>query len=145
VRPRLAALEFLVVQDLFLTETARLAHVVLPLAGLTEDEGALGIPGAGLRHLSRAVPTPVPPSWQVVARLSARLGFPLPYRSAGEVEEEYQRLITGAPKGREGRFPEIPAAKPVAIPTSPFSRFNLPEEAWTQRSRLAQLATEVAP
>jgi len=32
-------LEFLVVQDIFLTETAKLAHVVLPAAGFAADEG----------------------------------------------------------------------------------------------------------
>ncbi len=145
VRQRLTALEFLVVQDLFLTETARLAHVVLPLPGLAEEEGALWGPGGEPRRLSRAVPTPVPASWEVVARISDALGVRLPYRSAGDVQAEYQGLSAGVPPGREPRFPKIPSAKTVAVPTTTFPMFSLPEEPWTHRSRLAQLATEVKP
>ncbi|MFH1609401.1 MAG: molybdopterin-dependent oxidoreductase [Candidatus Bipolaricaulota bacterium] len=146
VRKRLSSLKLLVVQDLFLTETARLAHVVLPLPAFPEEEGTFFGPGEEPRRLSRAVPTPIPPSWQAVAMLSSRLGFPMPYRSAEEVEEEYGKLVAIREGGRGVWFPDLP---PVAVPTEPlglapsFSKFGLPEAAWARRSRLAQLKPEM--
>lgn len=143
VRQQLSSLKFLVVQDLFLTETARLAHVVLPLPGFPEEEGTLFGPRGEPRSLSRAVRTPLPPSWEVVAQLSACLGFPLPYRSAGEVQKEYQGLVKVGEPGGDIRFPEL-AAMEVGAPSVPsFPPFALPEDGWTQRSCLAQLKTEV--
>lgn len=142
VRERLCSLEVLVVQDLFLTETARLAHVVLPLPGLAEEEGTLFGPGGRSRPLNRAVHTPIPPSWEVLAQLGARLGFPVPYRSIADVQNEYRELVTTAQSETGMCFPGLPAVgreKPLA---SLFPRFALPEDGWTRRSRLAKLAKE---
>lgn len=142
VRKRLSSLKFLAVQDLFLTETARLAHVVLPLPAFSEEEGTLFGPGGEPLPLNRAVQTPIPPSWEVVALLAARLGCP-PYRSAGEVQKEYRGLLKVGEPGGDMRFPELPAMGEVPPPTPLFPRFSLPEAGWTQRSCLAQLAMEV--
>lgn len=135
VRKRLGSLRFLVVQDLFLTETARLAHVVVPLAGFAEEEGSMW--GGDLRILNRAVQVQIPASWEVLSELAARLGLPS-YRSTKEVQEEYQRLLTRKPKEGLG-FPELPKAEKEHPVVLRFPRFALPEESWTQRSSLAQL------
>jgi NADH-quinone oxidoreductase subunit G len=72
----LAGLRFLVVQDLFLTETARLAHVVLPAAGWLEKDGTY-TNLFGLRQRTRAVvkaPGEALPDREIFLRLARALG-----------------------------------------------------------------------
>ncbi|MDI7253477.1 MAG: molybdopterin-dependent oxidoreductase, partial [Actinomycetota bacterium] len=56
VEEALRSLDFLVVQDIFLTETARLAHVVLPAAAFAEKEGTFTNTERRVQLLRRAVP-----------------------------------------------------------------------------------------
>ncbi len=76
VRDRLAALDFLVVSDLFLSETAELADVVLPTAQWAEEEGTMtNLEGRVIRR-RRALPPPdgVLDDLQVMKALADRLG-----------------------------------------------------------------------
>jgi len=50
----LAKLEFLVVQDIFMTETAKLAHVVLPAASSSEKSGTFTNVERRLQQLNKA-------------------------------------------------------------------------------------------
>jgi formate dehydrogenase alpha subunit len=87
-------LEFLVVQDIFLTETARLAHVVLPAASFAEKDGTFTNTERRVQRVRRAIP-PVGearPDGEIIQELSRRLGYPMPYASAAEVMEEIARL-----------------------------------------------------
>jgi len=70
-------LEFLVVQDLFLTETAALAHVVLPAASFAEKGGTLTNTEGRLQELRPAVlpPGQARPGWAILAELARRLGI----------------------------------------------------------------------
>jgi len=80
VEAALRKLELLVVIDLFLTDTAKMADVVLPAASFLEkqllkDYGYRGIP---LTALSEPVAVPVGdamPDWKIVAELGRRMGF----------------------------------------------------------------------
>ncbi len=78
---------FVVVQDLFLTETARLADVVLPAVPFTEREGCYT---SGLRRVQRFMPAvPARPGpradFAIAAQLGQRLGLPLEGRAASLV------------------------------------------------------------
>lgn len=76
VRERLRALDFLCVSDLFLSETAQLAHVVLPCAQWAEEDGTMtNLEGRVLRR-RRAVDPPADArsDLTVLADLAARLG-----------------------------------------------------------------------
>jgi formate dehydrogenase major subunit len=92
----LLAAELLVVGDLFLTATARAAHVVLPLSAAVETSGTLTNQERRVQRLERAVP---PPSgletWQVICELAARMGyrFKMRYASAAEVTDEIRRVV----------------------------------------------------
>jgi predicted molibdopterin-dependent oxidoreductase YjgC len=70
-------LEFLVVQDLFLTETTELAHVVLPAASFAEKGGTLTNTEGRLQALRPAVlpPGQARPGWAILADLARRLGI----------------------------------------------------------------------
>ncbi len=75
VRRALATLEFLVVQDVFLTETAELADVVLPAAGWAEKEGTFTATDRRVQRIRKAVDPPgeAKPDWQIVCELAARM------------------------------------------------------------------------
>ena len=72
----LSELEFLVVQDIFLTETAKLANVVFPAACFDEVDGTYSGPGEELLKIIKAV-EPLAgsrPDWQITALLAAKMG-----------------------------------------------------------------------
>jgi formate dehydrogenase major subunit len=86
--------DFLVVQDLFLTETAELADVVLPGASFAEKDGTFTSTERRVQRVRRAVP-PVGnsrPDWEILAELLARLGRPERYAGAGDVFDEMRSL-----------------------------------------------------
>ncbi|WP_433800724.1 molybdopterin oxidoreductase family protein [Actinomycetospora sp. CA-084318] len=76
VRERLSALDFLVVSDLFLSETAELADVVLPSTQWAEEEGTMtNVEGRVLRRRRAATaPEGVRSDLQVLHDLAGRLG-----------------------------------------------------------------------
>lgn len=86
--------DFLVVQDLFLTETAALADVVLPGASFAEKDGTFTSTERRVQRVRRAV-NPVGqsrPDWEILAELLTRLGRTERYASAGEVFDEMRSL-----------------------------------------------------
>jgi formate dehydrogenase alpha subunit len=87
-------LEFLVVQDIFLTETAKLAHVVLPAACFAETEGTFTNTERKVQRVRKAVDPPgeARADWQIVADLAGRLGHPMVYTDAGAIMAEIARV-----------------------------------------------------
>jgi formate dehydrogenase alpha subunit len=90
----LTSAEFLVVQDIFLTETAKLAHVVLPGACWAEVEGTFTNTERKVQRVRKAVGPPgqARPNWQIFCDLSTCLGLNLSYSSAEEIFDEMARL-----------------------------------------------------
>ena len=85
--------KFVIVQDLFLSETAKLADVVLPAAAYTEREGSYT---NGLRRVQRFYPAagalPGPRAdFAIFAQIGARLGLPLEGKSAALVFDHIAR------------------------------------------------------
>ncbi len=74
LRESLSQLDFLVVQDLFLTETAELADVVLPAASFAEIDGTFLGPAGETLPLRRAIPPTGRPDWQILADLGRKMG-----------------------------------------------------------------------
>jgi formate dehydrogenase alpha subunit len=76
VRQALGKLEFLVVQDMFLTETARMASVVLPACSSAEGEGTFTNTERRVQLVRRAI-SPAGasrPDWLIVSQLARRMG-----------------------------------------------------------------------
>jgi formate dehydrogenase alpha subunit len=98
--PRLVAealnsLDSLVVQDMFLTETARLANVVLPAASFAEKEGTFTNFEGRVNRVRKAM-GPVGeslPDWEIVLRLADRMGCPLPFSDLQAVMGEIEELV----------------------------------------------------
>ena len=90
-----ANLEFLVVQDMFLSETARLADVVLPAAAFAEKEGTVTNLERRVQRLHQAVPAPddSPPQWQTFMRLAEKLGQTWSYGSVGDILQEIIQAV----------------------------------------------------
>jgi len=84
VAQALKSLDFLVVQDIFLTETARLAHLVLPGVSFAEKDGTFTNTERRVQRVRQAVPATgeARPDWEIIADLSTRMGLPLNYKNA---------------------------------------------------------------
>ncbi len=85
---------FLVVQDLFLTETAALADVVLPAASFAEKDGTFVNTERRIQRVRKAVDAPgeAKPDWVIFMELMTRLGYEEHYNSAEEIFEEIREL-----------------------------------------------------
>lgn len=95
VREALTSLDFLLVQDMFLTETAKLATVVLPAASFAEKEGTFTNFEGRVQTLRKAIP-PVGkslPDWQIILQLAKALGHPMSYSSLESITDEIEELI----------------------------------------------------
>jgi len=94
VRKALASLDFLAVQDIFLTETAEFADVVLPASSFFEKEGTYTNTDRRVQIGRPVIPTPGEArlDWRVLCELSTRLGYPMNYASPEEVFDEFVSL-----------------------------------------------------
>jgi predicted molibdopterin-dependent oxidoreductase YjgC len=133
VREALSKLEFLVVQDLFPTETTKLAHLVLPSASFLEKDGTFTNLERRIQRVRKVVEPPdgVLPDWQVISEVASRMGYPMRYAHPSEIMDEIAALLPswagvsydrlerpeglqwpvpvkdhpGTPRMHEGRFP----------------------------------------
>ncbi|MEO3778335.1 formate dehydrogenase subunit alpha [Micromonospora sp. B11E3] len=89
VHAALKALDLLVVQDLFVNETAKFAHVLLPGTSFLEKDGTFT---NAERRINRV--RPVQPArtgkqeWQIVCEIAQAMGYPMHYESAAQVMDE---------------------------------------------------------
>ncbi len=87
-------LDLLVVQDIFLSETADLAHVVLPGVSFAEKDGTYTNTERRVQRIRKAI-EPIGnsrPDWQIISDLSTRLGYPMNYASPKEIMDEINFL-----------------------------------------------------
>ncbi len=94
VREAMKRLEFLVVQDIFPTETAEYADVVLPASSFAEKDGTFTNTERRVQLLRKAIP-PVyesRPDWEILGDLMTRMGYRMNYRGAYEIMEEIALL-----------------------------------------------------
>lgn len=95
VRAGLDNLDFLVVLDLFPSETTPYADVVLPAASFAETDGTFTNTRRRVQRVRKAIePLAGKTNWQVISELSARIGYPMNYLNP---EEIYAEMTTLAP------------------------------------------------
>jgi formate dehydrogenase major subunit len=89
----LTSMELVIVQDLFINETAKVAHVFFPGTSFLEKDGTFT---NAERRINRVRPAMRPRNgkqeWQVVAELSAALGAPMHYDDASQIMDEIAAL-----------------------------------------------------
>ncbi len=92
VKHAIESLEFLVVQDIFLTETAAMADVVLPAACYAERDGTQTSTERRVQMWRKAQDTPgqAKEDWKIISELAAKMGYAnqFPYQSAEEIFTE---------------------------------------------------------
>lgn len=120
----LSALDLLVVQEIFMTETAKLAHVVLPGASFLEKEGTFT---NGERRIQRVQQVIEPvgdskPDGQIIVEMMNRLGYPQkPYTAKGMLEEISQIVpffagVTWENLGTQGKqWPVLPGGQDTPL------------------------------
>ncbi len=94
VKHCLEEVEFLVVQDIFLTETAELADVVLPGATFAEKDGTFSSTERRVQLIRKGL-EPLGdsrPDWQILAELIQRMGAGVNYNSPEEIFDEMRSL-----------------------------------------------------
>src|SRR5215470_3606481 len=94
-REALAHLEHLVVQDLFLTETAVYADVVLPASAWPEKDGTVTNTNRQVQMGRAALPLPglAKPDWWLIQEIGRRIGLPWNYQRPGEIYTEMASLM----------------------------------------------------
>ncbi|MFK5645968.1 formate dehydrogenase subunit alpha [Ornithinimicrobium sp. LYQ121] len=89
VRAALTSMELVVVQDLFLNETARYAHVFLPGSSFLEKDGTFTNAERRLGRVRPVMPTKVgKDEWQIVCDIATAMGYPMHYDSAAQIMDE---------------------------------------------------------
>ncbi|MEH6822738.1 MAG: formate dehydrogenase subunit alpha [Motiliproteus sp.] len=93
VEAALRSLELLVVQDIFLNETAKFAHVLLPGSTFLEKDGTFTNAERRINRVRRVVaPLAGKADWEVTMALSNALGYPMDYSHPSEIMDEIASL-----------------------------------------------------
>ena len=93
VQAALAAMECVVVQDIFLNETAQYAHVFLPGSSFLEKDGTFTNAERRISRVRRVMPPLAGlADWEVTLALAQALGYPMHYGHPSEVMDEIARL-----------------------------------------------------
>ncbi len=93
VAAALMAMECVVVQDLFLNETAKYAHVFLPGSSFLEKDGTFTNAERRISRVRKVMPPKAGlADWEVTVRLSNALGYPMHYRDPEEIMAEIATL-----------------------------------------------------
>ncbi len=95
VREALKKLDFLVVQELFMTETAKYADVVLPGAAFAEKDGTFTNTERRIQRIRKAVDAPgeAREDYKVFCDVATRMGYPMHYEHPSEIMDEIAYLV----------------------------------------------------
>jgi formate dehydrogenase alpha subunit len=121
VAKSLSALDFMVVQDIFLTETAKLADVVLPSTCFAEKEGTFTNTERKVLRVRKALDPPGE-AWddsRIISAISARMGYPMKYADASAVMDEINSLTPSYAGITYRRIENIGLVWPCPAPDHP--------------------------
>ena len=94
VKHALEETEFVVVQDIFLTETAELADVVLPAAAFADKDGTFSNTERRVNRIRKAIDAPgeAKADWVILTEIMNRLGYEKTYKDAEEIFNELRTV-----------------------------------------------------
>lgn len=94
VRQGFEALELVIVQDIFMTQTAAMADVIFPATSCGEHEGVYTSADRGFQRFYKAVEPKgdVKTDWEIICLMSTALGYPMKYNNTKEIWDELREL-----------------------------------------------------
>ncbi len=94
VKEALESVEFLVCQDIFMTETAQFADVVLPAASFAEKCGTFTNTERRILWVEKAIEPPqeAKPDWMIIRDLAKKMGYEMNYTHVKDIIDEINRL-----------------------------------------------------
>jgi len=127
VKDGLRTVPFLVVQDMYMTETANLADIVLPTCSYAEKEGTFT---NMTRHVQRVAPGVLPegqarPDFEIFSDLAQALDKPFTHTSVRDVQKEIER----AAPSYQGMFPGKKSAQWAPVESGHKPEFAITEDA----------------
>jgi formate dehydrogenase alpha subunit len=96
VREQLGKLDFLVVSEMFMSETAEIADVVLPAASFAEKEGTFTATDRRVQRVRKAIEPlgDCRPDWWILCQISGLLGYAMEYDSPAKIMNEISSLAS---------------------------------------------------
>jgi formate dehydrogenase major subunit len=120
VQAALAAMECVVVQDIFLNETAQYAHVFLPGSSFLEKDGTFTNAERRISRVRRVMPPLAGlADWEVTLALAEALGYPMRYGHPSEVMDEIARLTPSFEGVSYARLEELGSVQWPCNPAHP--------------------------
>jgi predicted molibdopterin-dependent oxidoreductase YjgC len=120
VKKALGKLEFLVVQDILNTETAKIADIVLPGAAISEKQGSITNLEGRIQTFQPVVSPPgkARPDWKILDLLAAKIGGGEPYGSLEKIRGEIRKLVPmyASLNGQDPGWIETTSAKALFNP-----------------------------
>ncbi|WP_218508638.1 formate dehydrogenase subunit alpha [Variovorax sp. dw_308] len=131
VAEAMMAMECVVVQDLFLNETAKYAHVFLPGSSFLEKDGTFTNAERRISRVRKVMPPKAGyADWEVTVKLAQALGYPMDYTSPEQIMDEIAALtptFSGVSYRRLDELGSIQwpcnAAAPDGTPTMHIDKF----------------------
>ena len=121
----LEKLEFLVCQEIFMSETAKLADVVFPAASFAEKDGTFTNTERRVQRVRKAIEPPgeAKPDWEILCLMSTAMGYPLEYAHAGEIFDEMASLTPSYGGMSFDRIDEVGLQWPCPTPDHDGTQF----------------------
>lgn len=125
VKKELQKLDLMIVQDIFLTETAQLADVVLPVTSFAEKEGTFSNTERRVQRVRKALEPPgeAKTDWEVICAISNKIGYPMNYSSAQEIFEEVVKVTPSYAGISYERLEKQGIQWPCPTPDHPGTKF----------------------
>lgn len=121
----LKRLDLLIVEDILLSETAQIAHVVLPAACFAEKDGTFSNSERRVQIIRKAVEAPgqAKADWQIIAELSTRMGYHMHYAASEDIMNEITNLTPSYAGITYDRIAKIGIQWPCPNSTHPGTKF----------------------
>jgi predicted molibdopterin-dependent oxidoreductase YjgC len=112
----LKGLDLLIVQDIFMCETAKLAHVILPAASFLESDGTYTNGERRIQRVRKAIESPgqAKQDWIIVSELAEALGHPI--ISSNDVSDIWDELASLTPNFRGIDYASLESSQAVQWP-----------------------------